>query len=83
MIRFHPKSILRKVGLYDPSYRYRESAEWLTRAKDASVRKAIVTETLLLLLVHDQELTYHLDETGSNILKVLRASIDRQHNKKL
>jgi len=76
------KSVFNKVGLYDLSYRYGESAEWLTRAKDAGVRKAILPETLLLLRVHDQNLTYHLDEMRSNILKALKASVDRQRSQK-
>jgi len=71
----------KKVGLYDPSYRLGENAEWLTRAKDAGVRYAILPETLLISRIHDKNLTHHLDEMRPNILRALKASIDRQRSR--
>ena len=76
------KDVFEKIGFYNPSYRLGENAEWLARAKDAGIRMAILPETLLLSRVHGQNLTYHLDEMRSNILKALKTSIDRQRNKK-
>jgi len=76
------RSVFEKVGLYNPSFRYGESAEWLTRAKDAGIHSAILPETLLVLRVHDRNLTYHLDEMRSNILHALKASVDRQRSQK-
>ena len=71
----------KEVGLYNPSYRFGENAEWLTRAKDAGVRYAILPETLLISRVHDKNLTHNLDEMRPNILKALKASIDRQRSR--
>lgn len=76
------KSVYKQVGLFDPSYRYGENAEWFARAKDVGIRKAIIPETLLLKRIHDCNLTYHLDECRSNVLKALKASIDRQRSQK-
>lgn len=73
----------KEVGLYDPSYRLGENAEWLTRAKDAGVQYTILPETLLISRVHDKNLTHHLDEMRPNILRALKASIDRQRSKKI
>ena len=70
-----------EVGLYNPGYQFGENAEWLTRAKDADVRYAILPETLLILRVHDKNLTHHIDEMRPNILRALKASIDRQRSK--
>ena len=70
----------KKVGLYDPSYRLGENAEWLTRAKDAGVSYAILPETLLVSRIHDKNLTYNLNEMRPNILRALKASIDRKRS---
>jgi glycosyltransferase involved in cell wall biosynthesis len=69
-----------EVGLYNPSYRFGENAEWLTRAKDAGVRYEILPETLLISRVHDKNLTHQLDEMRPNILRALKASIDRKRS---
>jgi len=74
-------STFKEVGLYNPSYRFGENAEWLTRAKDAGVRYAILPETLLISRIHDKNLTHHLDEMRPNILRALKASIDRQRSR--
>lgn len=73
-------STFKEVGLYNPSYRFGENAEWLTRAKDAGVRYAILSETLLISRIHDKNLTHHLDEMRPSILRALKASIDRQRS---
>ncbi len=75
------KSVFDVVGLYNSSYRFGENAEWLTRAKDKGIRMAILPETLVVLRVHENNQTYHLDEMRSNIIKALKASIDRQREK--
>ena len=71
----------KEVGLYNPSYRFGENVEWLTRAKDVGVRYAILPETLLISRVHDKNLTHHLDEMRPSILRALKASIDRQRSR--
>jgi glycosyltransferase involved in cell wall biosynthesis len=76
-------STFKEVGLYNPSYRFGENAEWLTRAKDAGVRYEILPETLLISRVHDKNLTHQLDEMRPNILRALKASIDRKRSRKV
>lgn len=76
------RSAFREVGSYDPDYRYGEIAQWLTRAKDAGILKAVIPETLIISRVHGRNQTYHLDEMRSNILRALKASIDRQRGQK-
>jgi glycosyltransferase involved in cell wall biosynthesis len=77
------RNTFKEVGPYNPSYRFGENAEWLTRAKDAGVRYSILPETLLISRVHDKNLTHHLNEMRPNILRALKASIDRQRSKNI
>jgi hypothetical protein len=72
------QSVFEKAGYWNPDFRYGETGEWLTRAKEAGIRYAILPETLLRTRVHDRNLTYHLDEVRSGILSALKASVDRQ-----
>jgi glycosyltransferase involved in cell wall biosynthesis len=72
------RNVLEKVGLWNPDFRYGETGEWLSRAKDMGISYAILPETLLVLRVHDQNLTYNLDKVRSNILSALKASVDRK-----
>ena len=74
------RNTFEEVGLYNTSYRFGENAEWLTRAKDAGVRYAILPETLLISRVHDRNLTHQLDKMRPSILRALKASIDRKRS---
>ena len=76
-------STFKEVGPYNPNYRLGENAEWLTRAKDAGVCYAILPETLLISRIHDKNLTHQLDEMRPNILRALKASIDRKRSRKI
>ena len=72
------KTVFEKVGLYNPNYHFGENAEWMARAKDKGVRMAILPETLIIKRVHGRNQTYHLDEMRSDVIRALKASIDRK-----
>jgi len=57
------KSVFETIGVYDPSYRIGESADWFARARDAGIRRAIVQEVLLHKRVHGVNLTHNLAST--------------------
>jgi glycosyltransferase involved in cell wall biosynthesis len=69
------------IGLYDPNYRYGENAEWLTRAKDAGIKYAILPEALFIQRIHGQNLTYNLKEMRSDIIKAFKVTADKQRKK--
>lgn len=71
------RSVFEKAGCWNPVFRYGETGEWLTRVKDAGISYAIIHETLLISRVHDQNMTYNLDNIRSEILYALKASVDR------
>lgn len=72
------RSAFEAVGGYNTDFRFGENAEWLSRAKHIGIKMEILKEVLLDQRLHDENQTYHLDEMRSNILKVLKNSIDRK-----
>jgi len=75
------RSVFEKAGYWNPCFRFGETGEWLTRVNDAGISYAILPETLLVMRIHDRNLTYHLDEVRSGILSALKASVDRKRKK--
>ena len=73
-------TIFKKVGLYNPDYRYGENAEWLTRVKEAGIQYTVLRETLLISRIHNGNLTHHLDEMRPYILRALKTSINRKRS---
>ena len=72
------RDVFTQVGLYNTSYKTGESADWFARAKDAGILIEILPDILLHKRVHESNLSHHIDDTRTNMLKILRASIDRK-----
>jgi glycosyltransferase involved in cell wall biosynthesis len=75
------RDVLAKVGLWNPEFCGGDVGEWLSRAKDVGIIYTILPQTLVVIRVHDQNLTYNLDKVRSDILSALKASVDRKRKK--
>jgi glycosyltransferase involved in cell wall biosynthesis len=73
--------VFRKVGSFNPDFRFGENAEWLARARDAGIAMAVLPETLLISRVHGGNMTHRSKEMRSSVLRALKSSIDRQRSK--
>jgi len=72
------RSVFDRIGVYDPSFRIGESADWFARANDAGIRRAIVPEVLLHKRVHGVNLTNNHELARADIFRALRSSIARR-----
>ncbi len=83
---FFPSSLVARrdvfeiVGTFDPAFTHGEGADWFARAKDAGVRRWILAETLLHKHVHADNLSHSLSSGRAQVLRAIRASIERQRD---
>jgi glycosyltransferase involved in cell wall biosynthesis len=75
------KSVFERVGNFDPSYNIGSDSEWFARTKDLNISMAIQTETLLLKRIHSHN-NLQAQVALSELLRVVKASIDRKRNQK-
>lgn len=68
----------KKVGPFDPSFRFGSDADWFFRAKDAGVQWGVVDEVLLLKRVHADNETHKVSGMRADMFKLVRNSIQRQ-----
>ena len=67
-----------KVGLFNPALRFSEDHDWFLRARELGVRITILRDVTLLYRLHGKNMT-RTEPTGDyNLLKVLKASLDRR-----
>ncbi len=67
-----------RVGLFNPALRLSEDHDWFLRARELGVRITILDAVTLLYRLHGKNMT-RTEATGDyNLLKVLKASLDRR-----
>lgn len=72
------KSVFARVGGFDPTLACAGDVDWFARAKDLRVPMAILDACLLRKRIHDANLTRHAAVNNTELLRVLRRSLQRQ-----
>lgn len=78
------RSVIERVGGFDPAYRLTEGIEWLSRMRDAGVTIALLPEVLQDRRIHGGNLSYHRRELQHYLLHSMRSRIARargEHNR--
>ena len=72
------RSAFEQVGYFATGYSAANDSDWFFRAKAAGVPMAIIPELLLLKRIHESNDSGRAKEILSELLKVVRSSLDRQ-----
>ena len=67
-----------RVGPFQTARLFGEDFDWMSRAKEVDVRAIMVTDTLVLRRIHDDQLVSRTDEMRQGLLDTLRASVHRK-----
>jgi glycosyltransferase involved in cell wall biosynthesis len=76
------KTVFTQIGGFDPSYRVGSDFEWFIRAKDADIPMAILPEILLYRRIHDSNLSSQTQACYGGLLRMFKASINRQRKER-
>ena len=76
------KTVFKKVGGFDKSYPVADDFDWITRSKDAGISIVILPEVLMHKRVHDRNLSHQTKARRENLLRMLKASIDRKRKQR-
>lgn len=71
------RSALDLVGGFDPDYQLTEGMEWLSRMRDAGVRIDVLDDVCVDRRIHGSNLSYQRAGLQHNMLRSLRARIER------
>jgi glycosyltransferase involved in cell wall biosynthesis len=74
------RTAFEKVGNFATGYSAANDSDWFFRAKAAGIPMAVVPELLLLKRLHDANDSGRAKEILSELLKVVRSSLDRQRS---
>ena len=69
-----------QVGNFATGYAAANDSDWFFRAKAAGIPMAVVPELLLLKRIHDSNESGRAKEILSELLKVVKSSLDRQRS---
>ena len=72
------RDVLDQVGLFDPTYKIGEDAEWLARANDAGIRHAVLPDVLVRYRIHHANLIHDTPRMKDAVFRVLRESAVRK-----
>jgi glycosyltransferase involved in cell wall biosynthesis len=72
------RSILRRIGAFDASYRIGCDSDWFARAKDTGIPMVMLPDVLLYRRIHSGNMSSDVRQTHSELLRILRTSISRQ-----
>jgi glycosyltransferase involved in cell wall biosynthesis len=72
------RDTLAKVGPFDTAYQIGEDVDWLVRARDAGVRRAVCPEVLVRRRIHGRNLSANVRLGHQNLVRILRASVQRR-----
>lgn len=72
------REVFNRVGGFDPSYRIAQDFDWVTRAKDLDIPMKVLPDVLMLRRVHETNLSYDTQSRRADMLRLVKASIDRQ-----
>ncbi len=71
------RSVVDRVGGFDPGYRLTEGFEWLGRMRDAGIGIGVVEQVGVDRRIHDTNLSHERAGLQHNMLRSLRARIER------
>ncbi len=74
------RKIFEQVGNFATGYSAANDSDWFFRAKAAAISMAVVPELLLLKRIHEANDSGRAKEILSELLKVVRTSLDRQRS---
>jgi Predicted glycosyltransferases len=74
------RTTFEQVGNFDCRYAAANDSEWFFRAKAAGIPMRVVPELLLLKRIHEANDSARAKEILSELLKVVKTSLDRQRN---
>jgi glycosyltransferase involved in cell wall biosynthesis len=66
------------LGMFDTNLTIANDVDWFSRANDRKVPTAVLPQVLLSKRVHDTNLSMNIDTNNHDLLKLLKASIDRK-----
>lgn len=70
--------VFERVGVFDSSYEVGEDTDWLARFKDSGLKHERIPDVVLRYRHHGANTTRARDPVARNLLRALKASIDRQ-----
>lgn len=73
------RSVFERAGTFDPSYRWGEGMEWLSRLRRAGIRIALVDRQLTRKRVHGANLSMQSGELQAALLRTMRVRVDARH----
>jgi len=76
------RSAFYKVGLFDPTLRYGEDADWFNRAGELRIRVKRLEDTTLMVRRHDKNMTHGKDIVELGKLRVFKKFLDRDRDRK-
>ena len=74
------RTVFETVGNFATGYSAANDSDWFFRAKAAGIPMAVVPELLLLKRIHEANDSGRAKEILSELLKVVRSSLDRQRS---
>lgn len=72
------RSLFESLGKFDTSLPIANDVDWFTRASDHNIPTAVMPQVLLRKRVHDTNLSMNVETNNRDLLKLLKASIDRK-----
>lgn len=74
------RKVFEQVGNFATGYSAANDSDWFFRAKSAEIPMAVVPELLLLKRIHETNDSARAKEILSELLKVVKGSLDRQRS---
>lgn len=74
------RTVFEKIGNFATGYSAANDSDWFFRAKAAEIQMAVVPELLLLKRIHEANDSARAKEILSELLKVVKTSLDRQRS---
>jgi glycosyltransferase involved in cell wall biosynthesis len=72
------RDVFSQAGDFDPGYSVAEDFDWITRAKDLGVTITILPDVLMQRRIHETNLSHDTQARRESMLRLVKASIDRQ-----
>jgi glycosyltransferase involved in cell wall biosynthesis len=75
--------IFNQIGKFNPIYKFGNDSDWFFRAIDAGFPATVIPEMLLYKRIHDANESHKIQAMTEDMLKLIRASIQRKRQQKL
>lgn len=72
------RPLFERLGKFDTRLSIANDVDWFTRASDMKIPTAVMPQVLLHKRVHDANLSMNVETNNRDLLKLLKASIDRK-----